>query len=334
MEEEEIDLDTGIRRIIRQEEPPPPPRNTNKMQDGRTRLRQGVSPFLPPPVVRAMSTLDPLLEPYVGPEASITLLTSLLVCVVLVPLLQSLVGTTTGSTSKAYDDEEDDLKDMAMTAEDYGDTVILCGPMWAGKTRILYHLCHSKASMPTVMSLRANAALLPTSTKEEDNQKPLRVLDYPGHSGLQDELFRELIQSSQQNSLRLILVVDSTQPLTTAADFLYDLLQYAHDNASSKPWPILVACHKSDLSSSKNPRRIKISLRTELEKLLQVQQMAEAAANNDNDENNNNNKWWKPGTELDLDQLENVKLKFVATTCNVGDGIDPIVAFCKHGTME
>jgi hypothetical protein len=39
-----------------------------------------------------MSHVDPLLEPYVCPEPSITLLTRLLVCVALGPLMLSLVG--------------------------------------------------------------------------------------------------------------------------------------------------------------------------------------------------------------------------------------------------
>jgi signal recognition particle receptor subunit beta len=93
---------------------------------------------------------------------------------------------------------------------------------------------------------------------------------------LQDSLFRELFQSSlasNEKHLRIILLVDSTQPLTTSADFLYGLLQYTKavfsDNSKQKLQeylPIFVACHMCDLSYSKHPRRIKIMLRTELEK--------------------------------------------------------------------
>jgi signal recognition particle receptor subunit beta len=356
MEEEEIDLDTGTRRLIR-EEPPPPQQKTmsSSKYNGRTAtmLRERMSPYLPPPVVRAMGQVDPLLEPYIGPEASITLFTSLLVCVVLVPLVQSLLGGLSRG-GKAIADDADDQADTIATS-DYGDTVILCGPMWAGKTRIFYHLCQgpTQAHVPTMMSLRANAALLTTtSSGSNDNnsnnnhKKPLRVLDYPGHSGLQDSLFRELLQSSlasNEKHLRIVLVVDATQPLTAAADFLYDLLQYAthffSDNGKQKQQeqlPIFVACHKRDLSSSKNPRRIKIMLRTELEKLIQVRRLTQSNVTEAGDADDGGNVWWKQCSEssLDLDQLPHAKLRFEATTCSVGDGIDALVEFCKHGTMQ
>lgn len=317
-EEEEINLDTGERRILREEEPPEEPPKKPTI-DGRTLLRLGLTPYLPPPVVKAIGQIDPLLEPYVGPEASITIASTLLLGFLVLQFLKVLSSFSRGGMAIAQD--EDDIAAAQLSADDYGDSVILCGPMWAGKTRIFYHLCQGDAHVSTVMSLRVNAELLPTKAKS------LRVLDYPGHSGLQDSLFVELLQSSSSQS-RIVLVVDSTQTLGNAADCLYDLLQQAKD--MSTQFDVFVACHKTDLSSSKNPRRIKIMLRTELEKLIKVRSTQASAS----EETAARNHWWKEGEPLDLDNLQYATLRFEATTCNVGDGIDKLSGFCKMGAME
>lgn len=306
-------------------------------KDGRALLRRGLTPYLPPPVVKAMGDLDPLLEPYVGPEASITIAFTLLLSFMVLQLMKALSGVSRGGKAIADDDDEAGLAALHQAAaEEFGDTVILCGPMWAGKTRIFYQLAHGDGSLPTVMSLRANAALVPNdSTSGSSSTKALRVLDYPGHSGLQDQLFVEMLQV---NPVRVALIVDSTQSMTTAADFLYDLLQHAKDLGSSSKLNVFVACHKSDLSSSKNPRRIKISLRTELEKLIKVRSTLASTAASEGTEASSSpsssSPWWKEGESLDLDDLQHARLRFESTTCSVGDGIDKLMSFCKNGDME
>jgi len=316
---------------------PKPPVTPPRKKDGRTLLRQGLSPYLPPPVVKAMGDLDPLLEPYVGPEASITLATSLLLSFLVLQLVRAFSGIS--RTGKAIADD-DDSNDAVAILEQYGDTVILCGPMFAGKTRIFYMMAHRDANLPTVMSLRANAALLHSSSDKDDTE-PLRILDYPGHSGLQDSLFVDMLQA---DPVRVALIVDATQSMATAADFLYDLLQHAKDqgfgkDSSKNKLKVFVACHKSDLSSSKNPRRIKISLRTELEKLLKVRSTEAATAESEGTTITTNQSssapWWKDEpVSLDLDDLQYAHLRFEATTCSVADGIDTLADFCKTGSME
>lgn len=315
--------------------PPPPPTSTPPKKDGRTLLRQGISPYLPPPVVTAMSDLDPLLEPYVGPEASITIASTLFFSFLVLQFLKVLGGVSRSGKAIADDDDDAGLAALNKTAaEDFGDTVILCGPMGAGKTRIFYHLAHQDPNLPTVMSLRANAALLEIETS---GGKAIRLLDYPGHSGLQDELFVQLIQAEP---VRIVLLVDATQSMTAAADFLYDLIQHAKDLGMGKnsKLNIFVACHKGDLSSSKNPRRIKISLRTELEKLIKVRStVAETAAADDDGASSPlpSAAWWKEEqSSLDFDELHYVRLRFESTTCSVADGIDKLADYVKTGTME
>jgi len=342
---EELDLDTGESRILEEDDDVPQKKKTmnhpNKedillpriRRDGRTRFRLALSPYLPPPVIKGMAQLDAGLKPLVGPEASMTLGMTLVLGLMILQLLKVFASGGPSSTGKAIADDDDDANASAaltqQNADEYGTTVILCGPMSSGKTRVFYHLCHNDANMPTVMSLRANAALLsPKEEKDNDNRKPLRVLDYPGHSGLQDDLFLQMLQTCNKTKssagVRMVLVVDSTIPVTAAADVMYDLLQHAsnlHTSSASK-LDILVACHKSDLSSSKNPRRIKLTLRSELEKLIQVKATTL-------EDDTSVVPWWKdtPG-DLDLDNLAHAQLQFEATTCSVGDGIDKIVDFC------
>lgn len=296
--------------------------------DGRTKLRKGLTPYLPPPVIKAMNELDPLLEPYVGPEASITVSSTLFLCFVIFQCMKLLSSLSRGGKAVADDDEDDALGKLNQT-DDFGETVILVGPMWTGKTRLFYHLCHGDANLPTVMSLRANVALVPAV--EEGKDKPVRVLDYPGHASLNDALFAEMMKSKPIP--RIVMVVDSTQNMAPAADVLYDLFQFVKDNYANTKLNVFVACHKSDLSTSKNHRRVKIQLRTELEKLIQVRatKLEHTAAEGDP---NISEPWWKKGEELDLENLKYARLRFEATTCNTSDGIDTLAEFVKTGSMD
>lgn len=300
-------------------------RARNRIVDGRVKFRKGLTPYLPPPVVNAMNKIDPLLEPYVGPEASITIASSLFLCFILVQVMKVLSSISRGGKAIADDDDDDSPMAKLNKADDYGDTVILVGAMASGKTRIFYQLIHGDNSLPTVMSLRANAALLPVQNKE----KPVRVLDYPGHAGLQDELFMEMLTAKPLP--RIVLVVDSTQHMSHAADILYDLFQHAKDMNETK-FDVFVACHKSDLSTSKNPRRVKIQLRTELEKLIQVR--SSELENSSATDRKLQDPWWKKGESLDMDDAKYARLRFEATTCNVRDGIEKVIEFAKTGATE
>lgn len=320
MEEEDV-APHDAKTVIGHRAPPEPqsPEDDRVLTppDRRTILRQKLTPYLPPPLVSAMGDIDPLLEPYVGAEASITVATSLLLSFLVFQVMKALANVSEGGKAIA-NDNEDHLTEMNKT-EKFRDTVVLCGPMRAGKTRIFYHLCHRDANLPTVMSLRANAATMPLETR--DNGKAIRVLDYPGHSGMQDALFLEMIQAKP---VRYVLVLDSTQALAPAADCLFALLQLAQD--TNNKYDIFVACHKSDLSTSKNPRRIKISMRTELEKLIKVRSTKSVT---EEDNATAFSQWWTEDEALDMDDLKHARLQFKSTTCNVGDGVGRLEEFCR-----
>ena len=138
--------------------------------------------------------------------------------------------------------------------------VLLCGPSLAGKTSILYRLLQRDGSngvTETVRSVKGNTGFLDSS------EKSIRILDTPGHWGAQKLLRVVGLQDVQ----RLVVVVDSTQPVAPAADYLYAIIKAKISDADSDSPNVLIACHKSDHAKAKNARRIKLQLRSELIRL-------------------------------------------------------------------
>jgi signal recognition particle receptor subunit beta len=273
----------------------------------RTTIRQKITPYLPPPVVVAMRQIDPQLEPYIGPEPTVTLLGSLLLAV----FLWKLFGTTLGRKGKAIANmEEDDDEDLPKDDRYFHATLLFCGPSLAGKTSLFYQLVHPSSSPTTTTTTRIRTVKSIKSHRDfwvvGDNQKTIRVLDTPGHWGptkLMDTFLKK------ETIDRIVLVVDSTQPVASAADYLYALLLLSLD----RKIPIMVACHKSKSTKAKNFRRIKLQLRTELERLAKLDTT-----------NNNNNKDW--------DQLLQT-CGFCSSSCEDPPVLDELKAFCQTGTL-
>jgi hypothetical protein len=74
----------------------------------QTRVRQTITPYLPPPVIRGIQQIDAQLLDTVGPEASVTILSTLLVgwlTISIVRFLSSRVGRGKG---RAIADEDED----------------------------------------------------------------------------------------------------------------------------------------------------------------------------------------------------------------------------------
>lgn len=267
----------------------------------RTSIRERVVPYLPPPVVRAWRQVDPVLEPYLGPEPTVTLVGSLLLGLLVWQVLKVLSSLSSGRA--LVDDDDDQVISSSHKKEDFVDTIMLCGPPGAGKTRLLYYLCFGHSNTPTVTSLRANVEISPNK---------IRFMDYPGHASLQSVPFLSILN----NACGIVLVLDTTQPVAPVADVLYQLLAHAHKKSVSLQ--IFVACHKADAPNAKNWRRIKIQLRTEMERLLKVRSV-EADSPND--------LWWTPGKPLDLDAIPQAKLQFCSTSCETSVGMPELQEF-------
>ena len=285
-------------------------------------VRERVTPLLPPPVTRGIiGQLDPWLEPYVGPEATVTLTCTFMVCWIVLWLFRSVIFNRSG---RAVDDDEGKL--LASTsgnkAEKFDATVLLVGPRNSGKTRLFYQLCYSENDMPTLMSLKANVGVsTAVSNGADDAKEPqaIRYMDWPGYTSLLDP---ELAPVMKAPNLRVVLVLDSNQSVTSAADTLYQLLQLLSSESKRKDVvTVFVACHKKDMPKAKNDRRIKIQLRTELERLLTVRAATNDAAT-----------WWKSGEPVELDALDFVQFHFCSTTCT-GPGPVEVQKFCLTGRL-
>jgi GTPase SAR1 family protein len=267
----------------------------------QTTVRQRITPYLPPPVVVAMRQMDPHLEPYMGgPEPSMTLMGTLCLVVFLWHCQtwqwrRRRTNKATNGNGGAIQDETND-DELAASDQPYDATVLLCGPPLAGKTCLFYQLLQSPSSTPqqqqhnssttsstsictrTVSSIKATTGFLvetsaTTTTNKNTKGKRAtiwRYLDTPGHWGA-SKLVSTVVE--QESIDRLVLVLDSTQPVSKAADYLYALLlhqqQQQHQKSKAQS-SIVVACHKSKHLKAKNVRRLKLQLRNELERLSKL----------------------------------------------------------------
>lgn len=281
----------------------------------QTTLRENITPYLPPPVIKAIQTVDPLFEPFVGPEASMNVVGSFLLAWLLYQLAQTLFssGSSLGSSNKntaIQEDERDQdiLPSNAKASRSFDESVLLCGPSLGGKTSIFYRLLERGGSdgsskMGTVRSIKSNTAFVETS------EKVLRILDAPGHWGPK-KLLRVVKLKEVQ---RLVVVVDSSQPVAPAADYLYAVLKSTISNSSTSSPSILVACHKSDHAKAKNARRIKLQLRSELIRLGKLDQGGES-------ENDNQIDWEETMNSVPI------------CSSTVSD-FKPLKEFCETGTL-
>lgn len=273
----------------------------------QTAIRESVTPLLPPPVSRGIvQQWDPVLKPYVGPEGTVNITATLVLA-----WLFWWVGTRLFHRSgRAVSDDNDQvlLSTKSTAKDDFDATVVFIGPRQAGKTRLFYQLCYSEGNLPTLMSLKANVGIAPDTR--------IRYVDWPGHASVNDPALVSVLTSKKD--VRIVIVMDATQPVSAAADNLYQLLNLLHSKKTKTT--IFVACHKKDFPKAKNDRRIKIQLRTELERILAAKTaLGEPAA-------------WCSAQPLELDELSFVKLHFCATTCE-GSGSPELMTFCQTGVV-
>lgn len=241
----------------------------------QTTIRESIAPYLPPPVIKAIREIDPRLEPFFGPEASVSIFGSVFLSWCLFQILtktifssgsSSLGGGNKNTAIQEDDRDKDILPSDADTSRPFDETILLCGPSLAGKTSLFYSLLQQHGgkertnSAGTVRSIKSNTGFLEcTPTTDNAAGTTLRILDTPGHWGPQKLLRAVPLQDVQ----RVVVVIDSTQPVASAADYLHAILKTSNLN-------VLIACHKSDHPKAKNSRRIKLQLRSELIRLSKL----------------------------------------------------------------
>jgi len=299
-----------------------------------------------------MRSIDVYLED-VSPEASTLIFLSILFSYGVYYLIQLILYIIGNQSS--FKDDNDVLgaltkgkgSDNGSSNEPIVGTVVLCGPSNAGKT-VLFHALNcdpllanmsndeaeallSKIPMATVTSIQAADSYIPSSSSSDK----IRLLDYPGHVSLRTSLPKALMDAS-----RIVLVLDCSKPMADAADFLYllltnPLLPWNSSNLNSNfhsnsKMQVLIACHKSDLTLAKNPKRVKIQLRTELDRLRKIQRSqstsngssSQSSSHSNNNMNDPDSMTPLPlgisGKPLDLDNKQgylSCDLTFVATSC-------------------
>jgi len=333
-----------------------------------THTRETISPYLPPPVLRMMQTIDaiPQLRNIVGDEPTMTLSTMLLLIYVVGWVLK-FVTSSFGGKKAAVEGLDDDApegsvlsnldKKSSIKNEVYGDSVILFGPSGSGKSVLFHSLLDPTATQMsmTIMSLKANASILrqrrDSNTQDHDDAQAVQIVDYPGHISLSTHLETLFYPNKHQGNsttttIRGVLVVDSTKSLIQAASLLYNtiltngaLLEkwnalYKKDGAKLK---IMVVCSKTDASNSKNWRRMKIQLRTELEKLRKIASSVNSSVDDGLDGNRSTSAL--VGKAIDLDDLGKsglpfIQLAFLSISC-VGkkEGIVNLTDFITKGRI-
>lgn len=223
----------------------------------RTTIRETVSPYLPPPVVIAIAQFDSQLKPFVGPEPSVTMLGSLALALLLWQFLMRATGR--GGTAIQDDDDGEDTVIKQKNQRYFDSTILFCGPSLAGKTSLFYSIVYPERDFPlgTVKSISSNTGYV----ENNHDSKVWRYLDVPGHWGASK---LESVVLQKETIGRVVLVLDSTQAVSKAADYLYSLVQQKQQKDLNIP--VLIACHKAKSPKAKNFRRIKLNLRNELER--------------------------------------------------------------------
>lgn len=326
-----------------------------------TNVRNLVSPYLPPPVLDAMSYIDsnPNMQS-LGDEPSMLILSAVFAIIIIGRGFKFLSFLSSGKAVEGLDNDDEspegnvldnlDANDGSKQNQEaeYGDSVIFFGPSYSGKTALFYTLLSNvngtkERKIPhTVMSLKANVSYLPEHGGEAEN-KNVRIVDYPGHITLSSQLPSLLQPPSKRNqTVRALLVVDSTKVVSEAASLLYNMVLTNKSlleawEKESKVLNIMVLCNKMDATNAKNWRRVKIQLRTELEKLKKISSGVSSSSGSGLEEISEEKRTLS-GKSIDFDDLtknglSNVNISFSSCSCINGDGIDAVSAFVTGGQV-
>ena len=309
-------------------------------------VRNNVVPWLPPPLVKAMKAFDgnpqiqSMFHEYTDEPATLLLISLLSIFVVYECLCQ--ISSSSSSAIIIDENEKEKFLIESPETESYQETVVFLGPSGGGKTT-LFHMMqqyHKKQQdddssqgliMPmTVTSMKANTTILNFS-KENGDDASVRLLDYPGLYLTQKE--NEGESYSNYIEKRIVFLLDSTRPIPVdTAQTLHNIIL---NNTHGEVIAILVVCQKSDVSNAKHWRRMKIQLRTELERWRKVTKTTQK----DTLSSTSTSTQTSLPPYTDLDKLPNgVTMHFVSASSSGfasknGDGLNEIWHFIKDGTI-
>lgn len=124
-----------------------------------------------------------------------------------------------------------------------GSTIVIAGPLNAGKSTLFYQLKDGSTHNGLVASMQENAAAVPVAGPKGGPAKTVRLLDMPGHHS-----FRHRLEAALREAAGVVFLVDAvdiTPHRVEAAEALYEVL--ASPSFSKRRLPLLVAANKADL---------------------------------------------------------------------------------------
>lgn len=145
-----------------------------------------------------------------------------------------------------------------------GSSIIIAGPVNAGKSTLFYQLKDGTQHNGLVASMEQNTAMCSIAGKQA------RVLDIPGHHS-----FRHKLDSSLKDAAGVVFLVDSaeiTPHKVEAAEMLYEVLN--NPAVHKQRIPLLITCNKADLEEEAHSVDF---IRKTLEKQLDAMRKTKAA---------------------------------------------------------
>jgi signal recognition particle receptor subunit beta len=262
---------------------------------------ENVAPFLPPPLIVFIERMESGISLNYEPIYVVSIIVA---AIILYLIISSLRSKSSHKRNRLIVDHDADFEESVLSSEmevsKYGDSVILIGPSQSGKTYLFHQLMSAFVSgekdplrlVPSsVISLRANIEVV-QSNQDSDKSKGfgIRLVDYPGHVQLQNQLAPLLQPGNTPYTTRVLLVIDSTKAIHEAAKLIYQSLfldpnllqawQRRHLSDEKSVLQILVVCNKSEEKDAKNWRRIKLQLKAELENLHKIKHLDDARLEN------------------------------------------------------
>ena len=153
-------------------------------------------------------------------------------------------------------------------------SVLLLGICGAGKTALFQTLRSGSPYLTTVTSMEANDATFSVEGKTRTSgvvSRRLRVVDLPGHPRLVDKIETHI--ANARSAVFLVDAVDFASRRRETAERLRDVL-VAVAGASRKrrgpPFPLLVACNKSEKITAHPIEFIKTRLEKEIDALVRT----------------------------------------------------------------
>ncbi|CAB01443.1 ADP-ribosylation factor-related protein 1 [Caenorhabditis elegans] len=199
--------------------------------------------------------------------------------------------------------------------------VLFVGLMDCGKTTIFTQLSQKEAEYPTTTKTYTSMVENKITLRIKDKEK--EIIDYPGNDRLRQKLIENHLHS--RSLLRIVFVVDSAAFSKNARDVAELFYTVALENVDKVP--ILIACHKQDLSLAKTEKVIRNSLEKEIG--LINKSRAAALIGTDGSEEKRST-LTDTGIDFKWEDLKKQEVSFVSTSSNSEDfGVHEIASFVR-----